>query len=102
MMALVFRSYLGQASRWANAGLPDRRADYQIWCGPSMGSFNQWCKGTFLENVKERHADLAALNIMVGACILTRAALITNQGVEIPAQWSCFEPLPFQELASLL
>ncbi len=102
MMALVFRSYLGQASRWANAGLPDRRADYQIWCGPSMGSFNQWCKGTFLENVKERHADLAALNIMAGACVLTRAALIANQGVEIPAQWSCFEPLPFQELASLL
>ncbi len=102
MMALVFRSYLGQASRWANAGLPDRKVDYQIWCGPSMGSFNQWCKGTFLENVKERHADLAALNIMAGACVLTRAALIANQGVEIPAQWSAFEPLPFQELASLL
>ncbi|MGM9999673.1 MAG: PfaD family polyunsaturated fatty acid/polyketide biosynthesis protein [Candidatus Bruticola sp.] len=101
-MALVFRSYLGQASRWANAGLPDRRADYQIWCGPAMGSFNEWCKGTFMENVKERHADLAALNIMVGACILTRASLLCNQGIELPAQWKRFQPLPFQELASLL
>ncbi|MGM9992581.1 MAG: PfaD family polyunsaturated fatty acid/polyketide biosynthesis protein [Candidatus Bruticola sp.] len=101
-MALVFRSYLGQASRWANAGLPDRRADYQIWCGPSMGSFNEWCKGTFMENVKERHADLAALNIMTGACILTRTSLLCNQGVELPAQWKRFAPLPIQELASLL
>ncbi|HAB37596.1 MAG TPA: 2-nitropropane dioxygenase, partial [Rhodobacteraceae bacterium] len=41
-MALVFRSYMGQSSRWANAGEEDRRMDYQIWCGPAMGAFNQW------------------------------------------------------------
>ena len=101
-MALVFRSYLGQASRWANAGVPERRADYQIWCGPAMGSFNQWCKGTFLADVKERHADLAALNIMAGAGYLTRTALIGSQGVKLPPQWCSFAPLPYQEIASLL
>ena len=36
-MALVFRSFLGQASKWANAGDPSRKADYQVWCGPGMG-----------------------------------------------------------------
>ena len=102
LMALVFRSYLGQASRWANAGVPERRADYQIWCGPAMGSFNQCCKGTFLADVKERHADLAALNIMAGAGYLTRTALIGSQGVKLPPQWCSFAPLPYQEIASLL
>jgi PfaD family protein len=31
-MALVFRSYLGQSSNWANTGDPSRKIDYQIWC----------------------------------------------------------------------
>ncbi|MFC1817240.1 PfaD family polyunsaturated fatty acid/polyketide biosynthesis protein, partial [Thermodesulfobacteriota bacterium] len=47
-MALVFRSYLGCSSNWANTGEPSRRIDYQIWCGPSMGAFNEWVKGSFL------------------------------------------------------
>ncbi len=52
-MALVFRWYLGQSSRWANAGVPDRRLDYQVWCGPAMGAFNEWTKGSFLEAAEE-------------------------------------------------
>ncbi|MDY0185785.1 MAG: PfaD family polyunsaturated fatty acid/polyketide biosynthesis protein, partial [Desulfuromonadaceae bacterium] len=35
-MALMFRSYLGQATHWAIEGNPKRRMDYQIWCGPAM------------------------------------------------------------------
>ena len=49
-MALVFRSYLGQSSNWANCGEPTRKIDYQIWCGPAMGAFNEWAKGSYLEN----------------------------------------------------
>jgi trans-AT polyketide synthase/acyltransferase/oxidoreductase domain-containing protein len=26
-----------------------RRMDYQIWCGPAMGAFNDWVRGSFLE-----------------------------------------------------
>ncbi len=44
-MALVFRWYLGQSSRWANAGEPTRKVDYQVWCGPAMGAFNEWTQG---------------------------------------------------------
>src|SRR5690606_25142214 len=29
-MALIFRSYLGRASGWANAGIPDRKVDFQV------------------------------------------------------------------------
>jgi PfaD family protein len=48
-MALVFRWYLGQSSRWPIKGDLSRKIDYQIWCGPSMGAFNEWTKGSFLE-----------------------------------------------------
>ena len=61
-MAFVFRWYLGQSSRWAIEGNPDRRLDYQIWCGPSMGAFNQWVQGMFLQCPENRHvADVANL-----------------------------------------
>jgi len=46
-MALVFRWYLGNGSRWAVEGTPDRVQDYQIWCGPAMGAFNRWVQGSF-------------------------------------------------------
>ncbi|HMP41571.1 MAG TPA: PfaD family polyunsaturated fatty acid/polyketide biosynthesis protein, partial [Roseiflexaceae bacterium] len=48
-MALVFRWYLGLSSRWSNAGEAGRELDYQIWCGPAIGSFNSWGRGTYLE-----------------------------------------------------
>ena len=53
-MALIFRWYLGNSSRWAREGAADRKKDFQIWCGPSLGGFNQWVAGTPLENWKER------------------------------------------------
>jgi PfaD family protein len=80
-MALIFRWYLGLSSNWANAGTPDRVLDYQIWCGPSMGAFNDWVKGTYLENYKNRKvADVAAL-IMEGAAYLYRVQSLKMQGV---------------------
>ncbi|MDE2144165.1 MAG: PfaD family polyunsaturated fatty acid/polyketide biosynthesis protein, partial [Elusimicrobia bacterium] len=59
-LALVFRSYLGQASRWANAGVADRVLDYQVWCGPAMGAFNEWAQGSFLQAPENRRAALVA------------------------------------------
>ena len=48
-MALVFRWYLGLSSHWSNEGEKGREMDYQIWCGPSMGTFNDWTRGTYME-----------------------------------------------------
>ena len=80
-MALVFRWYLGQSSRWANAGVPDRQVDYQIWCGPSMGAFNEWVKGSYLESWENRRVVAVALNILYGAAVLTRGHCLRTQGV---------------------
>ncbi|MCY9124494.1 hypothetical protein MOE62_20355, partial [Bacillus inaquosorum] len=39
------------------SGNPEFKVDYQIHCGPALGSFNEWVKGTELENWRNRHAD---------------------------------------------
>jgi PfaD family protein len=91
-MALVFRWYLGQSSRWANAGVPDRRVDYQVWCGPAMGAFNEWTKGSFLEQPKNRHVVTVALNLMHGAALTQRFHLLRCQGVDLPEDWTRVRP----------
>lgn len=57
-MAAVFRSYLTQGLELARAGDPARKVDYHIPCGPAMGAFNDWVRGTELEPWPRRHVDL--------------------------------------------
>jgi PfaD family protein len=92
-MALVFRWYLGQSSRWANAGEPSRKLDYQIWCGPAMGAFNEWAKGSFLEDPRQRHVVPVALNLLYGAAVLQRVQLLRAQGIALPPECSRWRPL---------
>lgn len=80
-MALVFRWYLGQSSRWAIEGNPDRRLDYQIWCGPAMGAFNHWAQGTYLQSPENRHvADIAQV-LMREAAYLYRLYSLKVLGI---------------------
>ncbi|GAA1300477.1 PfaD family polyunsaturated fatty acid/polyketide biosynthesis protein [Saccharothrix xinjiangensis] len=83
-MALVFRWYLGQASRWAITGDPLRRVDYQIWCGPAMGAFNRWVGGSRLADPAHRSAPLIAQALMDGAAACTRAHQLRAHGVPVP------------------
>ena len=99
-MALIFRWYLGLSSNWANSGKPDRTMDYQIWCGPAMGAFNDWVKGTYLENYQNRQAADVAEQIMQGAAYLYRVQALQMQGVELPLEWRQF--LPKERLAEQL
>jgi PfaD family protein len=92
-MALVFRSYLGQASRWANAGEPTRRVDYQVWCGPAMGAFNEWVKGSELEQPKNRRVADVAKNILLGAAVQTRLNILSSQGVNFSSETSRVSPV---------
>lgn len=80
-LALVFRWYLSQSSRWPLAGDESRKLDYQIWCGPSMGAFNEWAKGSFLERPENRDAVTVARNLLAGAAALTRLHALRCQGV---------------------
>ncbi|MFC8393636.1 PfaD family polyunsaturated fatty acid/polyketide biosynthesis protein [Streptomyces sp. NPDC057238] len=83
-MALVFRWYLGMASRWAVEGHNERKADYQIWCGPAMGAFNRWAKGGFLAEPRNRGVVQIALNLLEGAAVLSRAQQLRAYGVAVP------------------
>lgn len=80
-MALVFRWYLSQTSHWAISGDLGRKIDYQIWCGPAMGAFNEWVKGTFLEATHNRKVTTVALNLIHGAAVLMRMNVLRCQGI---------------------
>ena len=101
-MALVFRSYLGQSSGWATAGDPAREIDYQIWCGPAMGAFNEWTRGTFLERPENRKTVTVALNLMMGASVITRVNWLRNQGVIVPQALARYAPLTLSDLSNRL
>ena len=93
-MALVFRWYLFMGSQWARDGITERRADYQIWCGPAMGGFNEWVRGSFLEPVQARTVRQIALNLLEGAATVTRAGQLRAAGVAMPASSFDFRPRP--------
>jgi trans-AT polyketide synthase, acyltransferase and oxidoreductase domains len=97
-MALVFRWYLGQASRWANTGVAERKIDYQIWCGPAMGAFNEWVKGSFLESPDNRRVVTVALNLLYGAGMLSRLNVLRWQGVVLPPAITRIAPVPLSAL----
>jgi PfaD family protein len=101
-MALVFRWYLGLSSRWANAGEPGRKVDYQVWCGPAMGAFNEWARGSFLEQPRNRRVVTVARNLLYGAAVLTRLHLLRCQGVPLRPEWSRLTPLGPEQLDAVL
>jgi trans-AT polyketide synthase, acyltransferase and oxidoreductase domains len=101
-MALIFRSYLGQASKWAVTGERDRKIDYQIWCGPSMGAFNEWVRGSFLEKPENRKTATVAMNLLFGAALATRVAWLRCQGVPLPPDIGNFSPLTDNNISKLL
>ena len=93
-MALVFRWYLGLSSRWSNSGTPGREMDYQIWCGPAMGAFNDWARGSYLEQPGARHAADIADHLMRGAAYLYRVQQLQCQGVRVPPALHHYHPQP--------
>jgi hypothetical protein len=100
-MALVFRSYLGRASLWAKCGEPDRAIDYQIWCGPAMGAFNEWVKGSVLEPPENRKMVAIAMNLLYGAAVISRLNGLKIQGIDLSAAAGMFSPLTERQISSL-
>ena len=91
-MALIFRWYLGLSSRWSNVGEKGREMDFQIWCGPSMGAFNAWVKGTYLEAPESRYVADIAEQMMQGAAFLYRMQTLKMQGVIFAPHYGAFVP----------
>ncbi len=101
-MALVFRWYLGQSPVWANSGDASRKIDYQIWCGPAMGAFNEWVRGSFLEDVTQRKVVSVAYNILFGAAVLIRANQLKLQVSQFQIDSSMLAPLEIAEIKEFL
>jgi PfaD family protein len=93
-MALVFRWYLFMGAQWAREGAEDRRADYQIWCGPAMGAFNRWAEGSFLHDADRRDVAQLARNLLEGAAHVARAQALRQAGVALPAGAFDYRPRP--------
>lgn len=101
-MALVFRWYLGQSPVWANRGESSRKIDYQIWCGPSMGAFNEWTRGSFLEDVSQRKVVTVAYNILFGAAVLLRANQLKQQDSRFEFDSELLSPLDIAQIEEFL
>ncbi|MBW6511498.1 MAG: PfaD family polyunsaturated fatty acid/polyketide biosynthesis protein [Desulfuromonadaceae bacterium] len=101
-LALVFRWYLGQSPVWANRGETTRKLDYQIWCGPAMGAFNEWVKGSLLDPPAQRRVATVAWNILFGAAVLIRANQLKLQGVRLDAEATLVAPLEIDHIKEFL
>jgi PfaD family protein len=95
-LALICRAYLGRSIHWALRGEADQQADFQIWCGPAMGAFNDWARGSRLEALENRHVSVIAEQLLRGAAYHHRVRLLEAAGVRIPQSARCARPI--QEL----
>ncbi|MET7869457.1 PfaD family polyunsaturated fatty acid/polyketide biosynthesis protein [Streptomyces cyaneofuscatus] len=66
-MALVFGWWFARTARAAVEGNAAHSAEFQIHCGPAMGTFNRCVAGTSLEDWRRRHVDVVAELLMHGA-----------------------------------
>jgi PfaD family protein len=82
-MALIFRWYLGNSSRWAIKGDADRKMDMQIWCGRALGAFNKWVQGTELEPAENRTVVAVAGKIMNEAAYITMLNSFRHAGYDL-------------------
>ncbi|MEV0084144.1 hypothetical protein [Saccharopolyspora sp. NPDC050642] len=69
-------------------------ADYQVWCGPAMGAFNNWVGGTYLAAVENRHAAELATHVMRGAAFTSRVNQLRLAGARLPARACSYVPAP--------
>ncbi len=81
-MALVFRRYFKDSTRWAMAGDADHKLDFQIHCGPALGAFNQWVAGTELASWRARHVDDLAERLMKATAALLERRFAAMHGHE--------------------
>lgn len=72
-MALVFKWYFINSTRLALRGVVEQKVDFQIHCGPALGAFNQWVKGSELEHWRNRHVA------QIGTHLMQRTAELLSQ-----------------------
>jgi len=76
--------------------------DYQIWCGPGIGAFNEWARGSFLDHPAQRQSVTVALNFLLGAAVLSRIQDLRRQGILVPPDMRTIGPLSRPQLDACL
>jgi len=66
-LTAALRGYFDRGFRLATSGDQRHRADYLVYCGPSMGAFNQLVAGTGLHPWRARTVEAVAATLMEGA-----------------------------------
>lgn len=79
-MALVFKRYFRDTTRWALAGDLAHKVDFQVHCGPAMGALNQWVAGSDLADWRSRHVDVLADRLMEQTATLLGRRFIAMGG----------------------
>ncbi|MGE7726580.1 ACP S-malonyltransferase [Bacillus cereus] len=69
-MSLIFKWYFRYSTRVALDGDESQKVNYQVHCGPALGAFNQWVRGTELERWRNRHVDRIAEHLLNGTADL--------------------------------
>jgi len=69
-MAAIFKWYFGKSTQSALSGVEDEKLNYQIHCGPALGAFNQWVKGTKFEHWGQRNVASIGMMLMEEAAVL--------------------------------
>lgn len=79
-MALIFRWYFGYSMNLsfnADSSVTNDKVNFQVHTGPALGAFNQWVKGTDLENWKNRHVHSIGIKMMEEAVKIMKINLAT-------------------------
>ena len=63
-MVLIFKWYINHTNKLALEGKEEDKVDFQICCGPALGAFNQWVRGTDMEKWENRHVDEIAKKML--------------------------------------
>ena len=87
---------------WGIVGQADRKVDYQIWCGPAMGAFNEWVRGSFLQAAENRDVTTVAMNLLFGAAVVTRFNWLQLQGGGLSSEIGKVSPLRLEEIRQWL
>ncbi|WP_440119134.1 ACP S-malonyltransferase [Paenibacillus sp. QZ-Y1] len=74
-MALVFKWYFAHSTRLAMEGTAGHQVDYQVHCGPALGAFNQWVKGTDLEDWRNRRVAEVGIKLMEDTALVLQERL---------------------------
>ncbi len=74
-MAEIFKWYFDYAQKLSMQGVKQEQDNYQIYCGPALGAFNQWAAGTAFESWQNRQVDKIALSLLEDASAFLKSKL---------------------------